>query len=59
MRGPLTYACVLFAGILLALSFAILVFPDSVETFQMAYGIFGIAAVIVLILIMLRVRKAQ
>lgn len=59
MRGPLIYACVLFAAILLGLSFAILAFPDSVETFQMAYGVFGIAAIVVLILILVRVRKIQ
>lgn len=59
MKGPLIYACVLFATILLALSFAIVIFPDSVETFQAAYGIFGIAAIVILILILLRVRNTQ
>lgn len=59
MKGPLIYACILFAAILIALSFAIVIFPDSVETFQMAYGIFGIAAIITLILILVRMRNSQ
>ncbi len=57
IQKPLITAVVIAAGILIALSFAMVAFPDSVNDFMYVYGAVGLAAIVILVVMLMRVRK--
>lgn len=58
MKGPLVTAAVIIAAVLMILSFSVVMFPDSVETIGIVAGVFAVAAVVVMILILVRTRRS-
>lgn len=58
MKGPLVTAAVVIAAILIILSFLVVAFPGSVEMLGAVAGVFAIAAVAVMILILVRTRRS-
>lgn len=57
IKGPLVYAVVVLAGILIALSFMNVLFPDDVQTIGVAAGIIALLAVVVLVVIFFKTRR--
>ena len=51
-KGPLVTVAAVLATVLIIMSFAVVAFPDSVETIGMAAGVVALAAVVVLVLML-------
>ena len=57
IKGPLVKLAVLFAAILIVLSFMIVAFPDFMGTISAVAGIVAVAAIVVLLVMFIRFRK--
>ncbi len=58
-KGPLVYAAVFLAALLIAMSFVMLAFPDSAGTVGIVASVIAVAAVIVLLAILVKTRRGQ
>ena len=58
-KGPLVYAAVFLAALLIAMSFVMLAFPDSAGAIGIIASIFAVAAVVVLVAILVKTRRGQ
>ena len=58
IKGPLVYAAVAFAAILMVLSFMIVMFPDNIATLGLVAGIVSVCVVLVLVLILVKTRSS-
>lgn len=56
-KGPLVYLAVIFAALLLVLSSAIVLMPDLIETLSLVSGVVVIAAIVVLLVMFVKMRK--
>ncbi|MBO4349150.1 MAG: hypothetical protein J5812_06240 [Candidatus Methanomethylophilaceae archaeon] len=57
VKGPLVKLAMLLAIVLMALSFAIVMFPDSVETLGTVSAAVAVAVIVVLLVMFVRMRK--
>ena len=58
-KGPLVTVAAVLATVLIIMSFAVVAFPDSVETIGMAAGVVALAAVVVLVLMLFRMKGSR
>lgn len=58
-KGPLVYAAVFLAALLIAMSFVMLAFPDSAETIGIVASGIAVVAVAVLLAILFKTRRGQ
>ncbi len=58
IKGPLVYAAVALAAILLVLSFAIVALPEYIEILGIVAGAAAICVVAVLVMMLIKTRKA-
>ena len=56
-KGPLITLAVVFAAVLLALSFVLVLVPDFVEMASVIAGVVALLAIVVLLLMFLKTRK--
>ena len=56
-KGPLITLAVVFAAVLLALSFVMVLVPDFVEMTSVIAGVVALLAIVVLLLMFLKTRK--
>ena len=56
-KGPLITLAVVFAAILLAMSFVMVFDPDFVETASIIAGVVAVLAIVVLLVMFLKTRK--
>ncbi|MBR6870363.1 MAG: hypothetical protein IKM91_01920 [Candidatus Methanomethylophilaceae archaeon] len=56
VKGPLVKLAMLLAIVLMALSFAIVMFPDSVETLGTVSAAVAVAVIVVLLVMFVRMR---
>ena len=56
-KGPLITLAVVFAAVLLALSFVMVLVPDFVEMASVIAGVVALLAIVVLLLMFLKTRK--
>ena len=59
VQKPLITAVVIVAAILIGLSFAMVAFPDSVNDFVYVYGAVGLAAIVILVVMLFRMRQIR
>jgi len=57
VKGPLVKLAMLLAIVLMALSFAIVMFPGSVETLGTVSAVVAVAVIVVLLVMFIRMRK--
>ncbi len=57
-KGPLVYAAVVLAFILIAMSLLLAAMPDYIEVIGAVAGVAAVLVVIVLVLILVRTRRA-
>ncbi len=58
IKGPLLKVAALLATILIVLSFAVALMPEYIETIGIVAGVVAVAAVIVLVAMLIRMRQA-
>lgn len=58
-KGPLVYLAVAFAALLMVLSMAVVLMPELVETLAVVSGIVVMAAIIVLLIMLVKMRKVR
>lgn len=58
-KGPLVTVAAVLATVLIIMSFAVVAFPDSVETIGVAAGVVALAAVVVLIVMLFRMKGSR
>lgn len=56
-KGPLITLAVVFAAVLLALSFVMVLVPDFVEMASVIAGVVALLAIVVLLMMFLKTRK--
>ncbi len=56
-KGPLITLAVVFAAVLLALSFVMVLVPDFVEMASVIAGVVALLAIVVLLVMFLKTRK--
>lgn len=56
-KGPLITLAVVFAAVLLALSFVMVLVPDFVEMASVIAGVVALLAIVVLLIMFLKTRK--
>ena len=56
-KGPLITLAVVFAAVLLALSFVMVLVPDFIEMASVIAGVVALLAIVVLLLMFLKTRK--
>ena len=59
IKGPLVYAAVALAFILIAMSFLIAAFPDRIETLGIITAVVAVLVVIVLVGILIKTRRGS
>ena len=57
IKGPLVKLAIVFAAILIVLSFLIVAFPDMIQTISILAGVVAVAAIIILLVMFIRMRK--
>ena len=57
IKGPLVKLAMVFAAILIVLSFLIVIFPDMMSTIAILAGVVAALAIIVLLVMFIRFRK--
>lgn len=57
MKGPLVTACIVLAGLLIAMSFCLVLFPDNIETIGYASAIVAVCAIAVMVLMLFRMKR--
>ena len=57
IKGPLVKLAVVFAAILIILSFMMVMFPDMITTIGALAGVVMVAAIILLLVMFIRFRK--
>ncbi len=57
-KGPLVYAAVGLALILMAMSFAIVLFPEYISTIGIVAGVVAIGVVIILVMMLIKLRRS-
>jgi len=57
VQRPLVLLATIFAGLLIVLSFALVLMPDMVPTLGMVSGVVAILAIVVLLVMFIRLRK--
>lgn len=58
-KGPLIRIAVILAFILIAMSFMLVVFPDSTKTIGLISGIVAACVIIVLLAMLIKVRRGS
>ncbi|MDO5853477.1 MAG: hypothetical protein Q4Q62_05390 [Thermoplasmata archaeon] len=59
IKGPLVYAAVVLATVLIVMSFLIVLLPDMVGTLGLISGIVAVAVVVVLVAILVKTRRGS
>ena len=57
VQRPLVLLATIFAGLLIVLSFALVLMPDMVATLGMVSGVVAILAIVILLVMFIRLRK--
>ncbi len=57
-KGPLVYSALILAAMLMVMSFALIAFPDHVETIGIVSAVVAVAVIIVLVLMLIRTRRS-
>ena len=57
VQRPLVLLATIFAGLLIVLSFALVLMPDMVATLGMVSGVVAVLAIVVLLVMFIRLRK--
>ena len=57
VQRPLVLLATIFAGLLIVLSFGLVLMPDMVATLGMVSGVVAILAIVVLLVMFIRLRK--
>lgn len=57
MKGPLVTACIILAGLLIAMSFCLVLFPENIETIGYISAVVAFCAIAVLVLMLVRMKR--
>ncbi len=57
MKGPLVKAALVLATVLIILSFAVVAFPEHIETIGICAGVVALLAVVLMVFMLFRMRR--